>query len=53
MQLFSSYDSPPEQQAFGLSLPQLVDALAAFAVASDAGALQLAYPGPEGELLLE
>lgn len=32
---------------------QLVDTLSTFAVASEANSLQLAYPGAEGELVLE
>lgn len=52
--LFSSYECPAdEQQVFGLNLGNLVDALSAFASASEAGALRMAYPGPEGELMLE
>ena len=31
----------------------LVDALSAFAAASEGSSLTLAYPGPEGELCLE
>ena len=34
-------------------LSQLVDTLSTFACASEANTLQLSYPGPEGELVLE
>ncbi|KAI8464584.1 MAG: hypothetical protein J3K34DRAFT_526071 [Monoraphidium minutum] len=52
-ELFTSYDGPSEPQVFGLQFSQLVDTLSTFACASDASSLQLSYPGPEGELVLE
>jgi hypothetical protein len=52
-ELFVAYDSPQEQQVFGLQFSQLVDTLSTFACASDANSLQLLYPGLEGELQLE
>lgn len=52
-ELFAAYDAPQEQQVFGLQFSQLVDTLSTFACGSDASSLQLAYPGPDGELQLE